>query len=60
MVPDLEGYLPARVDLPSDAELFQGLSPEVLSKDGKYKKLTASRKLLDKLRKLPRAFSRLG
>jgi len=52
MFADLVGYLAARVDLLSDAQLFEGLSPEELAKDGQHRKLTASRKLLDKLKNL--------
>lgn len=53
MFADLVGYLAARVDLLSaDAQLFEGLSPEELAKDGQCRKFTASRKLLDKVKKL--------
>lgn len=53
MFADLVGYLAARVDLLSaDAQLFEGLSPQELAKDGQYRKLTASRDLLDKVKKL--------
>jgi hypothetical protein len=53
MFADIVGYLAARIDtIAADAQLFEGLTPEQLAKDGKYRKLASSQTLIKKVRKL--------
>jgi hypothetical protein len=53
MFADIVGYLAARIDtIATDAQLFEGLTPEQLAKDGKYLKLASSRTLISKVKKL--------
>lgn len=53
MYADLVGYLAGRIDnISKDAELFEGLTKEQLSKNGKFKKLTSSTKLINKIKKI--------
>lgn len=53
MFADLVGYLAARIDVISnDAELFEGLTPEQMAKNGKLRKLESSSELIGKIKKL--------
>jgi hypothetical protein len=52
---DIVGYLVARIDtISNDAELFENLSPEQKSQNGKIRKLQTSQDLLENVRSLSR------
>lgn len=52
---DLVSYLSARIDtIKSDVELFDGIAPELLEKNGKVKKLKSSTDLIARVKKLER------
>lgn len=53
MFADLVGYLAGRIaTITNDAELFEGLTKEQLSKNGKFKKLKSSTELISKIKKI--------
>ncbi len=50
---DIMAYLLARIDVISnDHELFEGITPEMIKKSGKYKKLVSSKKLIGHIKNL--------
>lgn len=53
MFADLVGYLAGRIDnISNDDELFEGLTKDQLSKNGKFKKLKSSTSLINKIKKI--------
>lgn len=53
MYADLVGYLAGRVDnISKDVELFDGLTKDQLSKNGKFKKLKSSSRLIQKIKRI--------
>lgn len=52
MLADIVGYLASRIDnLGSDAELFEGLTPEQVEANGSLRKLRSSTKLIGQIRR---------